>query len=153
MLRLTVASLTLLALAALGSGNTAPEINLRLLQSQAEQSSTWPSRRYYDFFPANAIDGNNETFTNTAEKASTQPWWKVDLGWQYTIHDIEITNRANYMDRLQNVVVTVDGKPCGELINGNQMHVKINCPNRPTGQILMIQLKDAGVDGILTLTE
>eukprot|EP00124_Ichthyophonus_hoferi_P004094 Ihof_evm2s412 gene=Ihof_evmTU2s412 len=65
-----------------------------------------------------------------------------------------ITNCPGYMERLGNVVVTVDGKPCGfKLVNGNELHVQITCTEPPTGQILMIELEPAPVQGMLTLAE
>ncbi|KAL3796388.1 hypothetical protein HJC23_004185 [Cyclotella cryptica] len=53
----------------------------------ATQSSDWSST----MMAPNAIDGNLDTFSNTANEASA--WWEVDLGEMITITAITILNR------------------------------------------------------------
>jgi len=103
-------------------------------------------------------DGNSATCTVTQPylPGKHQPWWEVKMGGVVTVDSIKITNYDYYlMDRLGNIMVTVDGRPCGPLtVDGNKLHVNIDCPNRPTGEVLRIQLLDAPkFSGILTVCE
>jgi hypothetical protein len=53
----------------------------------ATQSSDWSS----SMMASNAIDGDLQTFSNTANEAGA--WWEVDLGQMVTITAITILNR------------------------------------------------------------
>ena len=70
------------------------------------QSSTFEAA-----YPGKAVDGNRDTnywhgsCSHTHDEASA--WWRVDLGRQYTIGTIRITNRASSWNRLSNFDVQV----------------------------------------------
>ena len=55
----------------------------------AVQSSTLKNNNL-KFGPANAVDGNNSTFSHTDDGAAS---WEVDLGQDYRIRNISIRNR------------------------------------------------------------
>eukprot|EP00124_Ichthyophonus_hoferi_P006331 Ihof_evm1s1432 gene=Ihof_evmTU1s1432 len=106
-----------------------------------------------------AVDGNNATFTHTVVGGSDYPWWEVNMGAHYTVRHVEIVNCASNLNRLKDVIVTVDGLPCGpKLVKAEYNVVGISCPLRPHGTMLRIQLVKAFESGeldrgILSLSE
>eukprot|EP00124_Ichthyophonus_hoferi_P005963 Ihof_evm1s1077 gene=Ihof_evmTU1s1077 len=147
-----IATLVLIAsLGNVGSGSVLVEIPL--LGNNTSQSSTldWENDLAYSNL---AVDNDPDTWSHTDVKQSDQPWWKVDMGANYTVTTIAIRNRPLYLNRLRNVNVTVDDQPCNlDLVNGDMLNVMIHCPLQPRGRVLKIQLQDAPDEGILTLAE
>eukprot|EP00124_Ichthyophonus_hoferi_P005672 Ihof_evm1s893 gene=Ihof_evmTU1s893 len=133
-------------------GDGAPEIEIS--KRRAHQSSD----ECAEHGAADAIDKDQFSYSLTKKILSTnieqrRPWWTVSLGEPYTIHYIEITNRVRDWNYLGNIVVTVDNQVCGELREGNRHYVIIECPTRPKGALLQIQLKEAPINGTLALAE
>eukprot|EP00124_Ichthyophonus_hoferi_P005974 Ihof_evm1s1087 gene=Ihof_evmTU1s1087 len=115
------------------------------------QSSTYSD----DTVAFKGIDGDSSTCTNTIPYLSNQPWWDVDLGAEVAVHYVKITNRNWYRNRLGNVVVTVDGNLCSSknVFTENNYYLTVTCEKPIVGRVLKIQLKNAPVDGILTVCE
>ena len=58
-----------------------------------------------------AVDGNKNTLMDSGSCTHTEdnplPWWRVDLGAQYMIGTVKITNRHLAWDRLSNFDVKI----------------------------------------------
>ncbi|XP_070538285.1 uncharacterized protein [Ptychodera flava] len=125
-------------------------MNLALKQ-KASQSST------FAFGSAvRAVDGDKSN--NYSERSCThtqkeyQPWWKVDLGREYQIHEVIITNRADCCDdrllggivRVGNSDVITNNTQCGESITADQVDydsdVHVECDLR--GRFVSVQLEN-----------
>ncbi|XP_038067609.1 uncharacterized protein LOC119737370 [Patiria miniata] len=64
---------------------------LSLIGKNALQSSTYQGHSAY--MANNAIDGDLTTFQSTDVVGNSHPWWIVDLGSEYTVARITVTNR------------------------------------------------------------
>eukprot|EP00124_Ichthyophonus_hoferi_P005525 Ihof_evm1s824 gene=Ihof_evmTU1s824 len=131
-----------------GIPEVAPQ-QIPLLPANARQSSTWSNH-----VAANAVDQNYDTYTYTEEYNTTDPWWEIDMDEEITVHYVQINNRHGYYYMLGNIVITVDGHSCGpKVVNAEQALVQIDCPLRPKGQVLRIQLEPAPTWGVLAMVE
>lgn len=77
-----------------------------------------------------AIDGNksgsyNDGGQTHTEENTAQPWWEVDLGEEYPIDQINIYNRTEIPDRLNNFTLKVLDEKRGEIFKKE----KIAAPN------------------------
>ena len=82
------------------------------LYKRTSQSSTFIAHNV-PFSANKAVDGGKGTHlfdgSCTHTKYEEGPWWEVDLGFNYNITGVEITNRGDCCgDRLKNFNVTVD---------------------------------------------
>ena len=72
---------------------------LTALQNLALHRPTYQSSLYGEGKPGRAVDGNADTNYDKKSCTHTQSvngsWWMVDLGNEYNIHSVKITNRAN----------------------------------------------------------
>ncbi|XP_046333083.2 uncharacterized protein PB18E9.04c-like [Haliotis rufescens] len=117
------------------------------------QSSTWRN-----FVPGLGVDGNTgqhlfrDNCTHTLDTGEFQPWWRVDLGADYAVDSVRITNRVDCCaQRLANFNVSV-GQNAGSLVhyqlcyfhNGHYGTTtkSIVCDSRPVGRYLKIQLTE-----------
>lgn len=72
---------------------------------------TSQSSQFEIFDSSRAVDGNRDTVmdngycTHTQEEANA--WWSVDLGAEYTIGSVRITNRVICWERLSNFDIKV----------------------------------------------
>jgi len=87
---------------------------LSLTGKHISQSST-----AHNGFPSRAIDGNTATSWKESSCTHTRNevanFWKVDLGQNYDMKNIKVTNRGDRMelaDRLNGFTVKVDGQVC-----------------------------------------
>ncbi|XP_062420860.1 uncharacterized protein LOC119221789 [Pungitius pungitius] len=89
-----------------------PQPNLAL-KGDATQSSTSSV-----FVAAKAIDGNRNSYlpkgSCTHTESETDPWWRVDLGQEYDITSVKVTNR---------------GDCCGERLDGAEIRVGSSLEN------------------------
>eukprot|EP00124_Ichthyophonus_hoferi_P004945 Ihof_evm1s621 gene=Ihof_evmTU1s621 len=104
-----------------------------------------------------AVDGDARTNTRTLHQSGSL-WWKIVMGAMLTVASVRIRNRPVNLQRLGNILISVDDKPCGPKVNFNRLHLgqrdeRIYCPLRPRGRYLTIQLLDASNDGVLTLNK
>lgn len=92
-------------------------VNLALNKS-ASQSSTYGRR------PAShAVDGNMDTNNAycTHTNTETDPWWRVDLGSQVDVADVNILNRGDCCgDRLSNFTILVGMFNCSNIKFGQK---------------------------------
>ena len=67
------------------------------------QSSTFATGN-----PSKAVDGSTNTFYHSAGGCShthkeRDPWWQVDLGAEYSVYDVMLTNRGDCCGESHNV--------------------------------------------------
>ncbi|XP_071092832.1 uncharacterized protein [Haliotis cracherodii] len=115
------------------------------------QSSTWRN-----FVPGLGVDGNTgqdlfrDNCTHTVDTGEFQPWWRVDLGADYAVDSLTITNRVDCCaNRLGNFNVSV-GQLAGGVVHYQLCYFhhghygtttkSIVCDSRPVGRYLKIQL-------------
>ena len=58
--------------------------------------------------PSKAVDGSTNTvYGHTGSCTHTEkerdPWWQVDLGAEYSVHDVALTNRGDCCGELHDV--------------------------------------------------
>ncbi|XP_006824724.1 uncharacterized protein LOC102801273, partial [Saccoglossus kowalevskii] len=119
----------------------------------ATQSSDWSAS-----YPAsNAVDGNTNTNWNSGSCTSTKDnqnaWWKVDLGGNYLVHEVIVTNRLDCCEiRILNAEIRVglsddisENSQCGEKITSSQTsqaNIHIQCSSPIVGRYVSMQLVD-----------
>uniref|UniRef100_A0ABM0MTL4 Pentraxin fusion protein-like n=1 Tax=Saccoglossus kowalevskii TaxID=10224 RepID=A0ABM0MTL4_SACKO len=119
----------------------------------ATQSSDWSAS-----YPAsNAVDGNTHTNWNSGSCTSTKDnqnaWWKVDLGGNYLVHEVIVTNRLDCCEtRILNAEIRVGlsddisvNSQCGEKITSSQTsqaNIHIQCNSPIVGRYVSMQLVD-----------
>ncbi|XP_070537090.1 adhesion G protein-coupled receptor L2-like [Ptychodera flava] len=112
-----------------------------------------------------AVDGNRDSnFQHgscTHTKQESEPWWKVDLAVEYTIHTVVVTNRNYKAQRLQGAVIRVgnsdviaNNEQCGETITADEISsnemIEVECCLE--GRFVSVQLESTN-HGVLTLCE
>ncbi|XP_070538276.1 uncharacterized protein [Ptychodera flava] len=121
------------------------------LDQKATQSSTFAYGS-----AVKAVDGDNSNNYNdrscTQTQKEYQPWWKVDLGGEFEIYSVIVTNRADCCgDRLHGAVVRignsdviVNNTQCGETITADTIDsnaaAEVGCVLR--GRFVSIQLEN-----------
>ncbi|XP_070574980.1 uncharacterized protein [Ptychodera flava] len=130
----------------------------------AFQRNAIQSSEDYGGIASRAVDGNRDNVydgqscTHTGEEF--EPWWKVDLAVEYTIHTIVVTNRADHAQRLRGAVIRVgnsdviaNNEQCGETITADEIssNEKIEVECCLEGRFVSVQLEN--ITGILTLCE
>eukprot|EP00419_Tripos_fusus_P046191 CAMPEP_0172830578 /NCGR_PEP_ID=MMETSP1075-20121228/22360_1 /TAXON_ID=2916 /ORGANISM="Ceratium fusus, Strain PA161109" /LENGTH=1002 /DNA_ID=CAMNT_0013672901 /DNA_START=144 /DNA_END=3149 /DNA_ORIENTATION=+ len=101
-----------------------------------------------------AIDGVPETRWNwhscTETTSTYTPWWQVDLGEEYDVKAVKVTNRGDCCgDRLNGFEIWTGGKTCARNVQiGEGATVEVDCV--ATTRTVKIQLPR---HGILTLCE
>ncbi|XP_006818466.1 uncharacterized protein LOC102808061, partial [Saccoglossus kowalevskii] len=119
----------------------------------AMQSSDWSAS-----YPAsNGVDGNTNTNWNSGSCTSTKDnqnaWWKVDLGGNYLVHEVIVTNRLDCCEtRILNAEIRVglsddisENSQCGEKITSSQTsqaNIHIQCSSPIVGRYVSMQLVD-----------
>ncbi|XP_006818584.2 fucolectin-like [Saccoglossus kowalevskii] len=117
----------------------------------ATQSSDWSAS-----FPAsNAVDGNTNTNWGSGSCTSTQgeegAWWKVDLGANYLVYVVIVTNRQDCCEtRIVNSEIRVglsedisQNTQCGDIITESQTsqaNIYFQCISPIFGRYVSMQL-------------
>uniref|UniRef100_A0ABM0LU11 Cell wall protein AWA1-like n=1 Tax=Saccoglossus kowalevskii TaxID=10224 RepID=A0ABM0LU11_SACKO len=131
-----------------------PSLTNVALDKTATQSSDWSVS-----FPAsNAVDGNTNTHWGSGSCTSTQrdvnAWWKVDLGENYLVYEVILTNRQDpcCKTRILNSEVRIglsdvisENIRCGELValeQTSQSDVVFECDSPIVGRYASLQLVD-----------
>ncbi|XP_070547869.1 fucolectin-1-like isoform X2 [Ptychodera flava] len=107
-----------------------------------------------------AVDGNKNSDLKKGKscmwtKKEFEPWWKVDLGQEYSIYEVVITNRQDCCPfRIKNAVVrvgsnaNVENNPvCGHQVLGKRSRqetitVQCGCETPMRGRYVSIKLAD-----------
>ncbi|XP_067650964.1 fucolectin-like [Haliotis asinina] len=131
----------------------------------ASQSSVY--KEYSgDYTAEKAVDGNYDpVFTNKSCACTAAndlaPWWRVDLGQEYHVTSVRITNRLNVGYRLHDVNITVmketDATPtlCGHYPGAvaNGANITVTCSNLTLGRYVKISKPATGGHDHLTICE
>ncbi|XP_006825692.1 uncharacterized protein LOC102801634 [Saccoglossus kowalevskii] len=131
-----------------------PSLTNVALDKNATQSSDWSVS-----FPAsNAVDGNTNTHWVSGSCTSTlsdiNAWWKVDLGENYLVYEVILTNRLDpcCKTRILNSEVRIgvsdvisENIRCGELVTleqTSQSDIVFECDSPIVGRYASLQLVD-----------
>ncbi|XP_076468722.1 uncharacterized protein LOC143299422 [Babylonia areolata] len=86
---------------------------------------------------------------HTSRSDPNNPWWEVNLGRVYPVHDITVWARPGFEERLYPSTITVDGQQCASIqsIPSNTRRVDVTCPAVMYGQRVRITRQSAGLHG------
>ncbi|KAK7089472.1 hypothetical protein V1264_024869 [Littorina saxatilis] len=65
------------------------------------------------------------------------PWWQVDLGRVYPVHDITVWGRGGQTHRLYPFTITVDGQQCARAVSGGRQH-SVTCATVINGRVVRL---------------
>ncbi|XP_002731555.2 uncharacterized protein LOC100373550 [Saccoglossus kowalevskii] len=142
-----------------GTGRFTSHQNIAL-NKKASQSSLYHEHG----IASHAIDGfkftHYEDFSCTHTNEETDPWWKVDLEYDYIVDEVVITNRKDCCsERLKGAVVRVgsyeilsDNTQCGRTLKKTDKGtIPFVCEKGTLGRYVSVQLE--GMTNYLTLCE
>ncbi|CAH3028156.1 unnamed protein product [Porites evermanni] len=128
------------------------------LKKTTEQSSTDNNG-----FSSRAVDDNLGPYYDskscTHTKQEENPWWRVDLGREYIVTDVQIINRFNHYERLKNFEVRVgvnednlQNPTCSDRVTsvGQGAALTLSCDPPIPGRYVSVQMFG---EGILSMCE
>ncbi len=114
-------------------GCTSP-INLSQGKSTSQSSNYNGSNSYPS---SRAVDGSITNFNHT--NTELQPWWQVDLGSNYQVSNIEISNRKDCCgNRIKRMRVFVSSSPITSYSTSGYVYEYNNATGMTNGQIINI---------------
>ncbi|XP_076468976.1 uncharacterized protein LOC143299576 [Babylonia areolata] len=110
------------------------------------QSSKWNSNDDSGQAANGDTDGDYpDNGIHTSRCDSNNPWWEVNLGRVYPLHDITVWARPRFEQRLYPFTITVDGQQCASIQSISSSRVDVTCSAVMYGQTVRITRQSAGL--------
>ncbi|XP_076469550.1 uncharacterized protein LOC143299914 isoform X3 [Babylonia areolata] len=130
-----------------------------LVSVQADDVNVAPGKTYnqsskYSGFDDSSQAANGDTDghypdngIHTSRYDANNPWWEVNLGRVYPLHNITVWARPSFEGRLYPSNITVDGQQCASIqsIPSNSRRVDVTCSSVMYGQTVRITRQSAGL--------